>query len=105
MDAAWPTRTERLRWVLRQAWRASSLGECVNSVMPMQQAKHRRLTQGLLDLKRWYWSCHRFGRGRRKGKTLYELLGLALPTGRWWELLQLPAEKLCQELSALPLAA
>jgi hypothetical protein len=26
--------------------------ECVNSVARMQQARHRKMTQGLLDLKR-----------------------------------------------------
>jgi len=104
-DAAWPVRAERLRQVLRRAWRASSLVECINSVMRMQQTRHRRLTQGLLDLKRWYWNCRRFRRGQRKGKTPYELLGLRLPEGNWWELLQLPSEQLRQHLSAPPLAA
>ena len=41
-------------------WRASSLVEGINSVLRMQQARHRRLTPGLLDLKRLYWNCHRF---------------------------------------------
>jgi hypothetical protein len=104
-DAAWPARAERLRRVLRRAWRASSLVECVNSVMRMQQTRHRRLTQGLLDLKRWYWNCHRFRRGRRKGKTPYELLGVALPPGSWWDLLQLPPDQLRQQMSAPRVAA
>jgi hypothetical protein len=104
-DPAWPARAERLRRVLRRAWRASSLVECVNSVTRMQQARHRRLTQGLLDLKRWYWNGRRFRTGRRKGKAPYELLGLVLPAGSWWDLLQLPAEELQQQLSAPPLAA
>ncbi len=104
-DPAWPTRAARLRRVLRQAWRASSLVECVNSVTRMQQTRHRRLTQGLFDLKRWYWNCRRFGRGVRKGQTPYDLLGVALPAGSWWDLLQRPADQLRQELSTPPLAA
>ena len=36
----------------------------------MQQARHRKLTQGLLDLKRWYWNQKPFRTGRRKGKTV-----------------------------------
>jgi hypothetical protein len=41
-----------VRDVLRQAWRASSLVECLNSVARMQQSRHRRMTPGLLSLKR-----------------------------------------------------
>ncbi len=37
---------------IRGVWLASCLVECVNSVFRMQQARHRRMTQGLLDLKR-----------------------------------------------------
>src|SRR5262249_41122097 len=91
--------------VLRQAWRASSVVEGLNSVLRMQQARHRKLTQGLLDLKRLYWNCHRFRTGRRKGQTPYERLGLILPGKDWWELLKLTPEQLRQELSAQGVAA
>ncbi|MHB1424279.1 MAG: hypothetical protein ACYC3I_13985, partial [Gemmataceae bacterium] len=66
--------------VLRQAWRASSLVECLNSVARMQQSRHRRRTPGLLALKRLYWNCRRFGTGRRRRQTPYGLLGVPLPT-------------------------
>jgi hypothetical protein len=69
----------RLRAALRRAWRSSSLVEGINSVARMQQARHRKMTQGLLDLKRLYWNMRQFRTGRRKGKTPYELLGLKLP--------------------------
>jgi hypothetical protein len=36
--------------------RASSAVECMNSVIRMHQARHRRLTQPLLDRKRLYWN-------------------------------------------------
>jgi hypothetical protein len=42
----------QVRQVLRQAWRASSLVECLNSVARMQQSRHRRMTASLLALKR-----------------------------------------------------
>ena len=42
----------RVRAVLRGVWRASSLVECVHSVARMQQARHRKMTPELLDLKR-----------------------------------------------------
>jgi hypothetical protein len=77
--------------VLAQAWRASSLVEGLNSVVRMQQARHQRLTPGLLSLKRLYWNCRTFATGRRRGQTPYGLLGMALPTSDWWELLKLPA--------------
>jgi hypothetical protein len=95
----------RVRQALRGAWRASSLVECVNSVARMQQARHRRLTQGLLDLKRLYWNCREFRTGRRRRQTPYGLLGVRLPTPDWWELLRLTPEQLRQQLSAPELAA
>jgi hypothetical protein len=91
--------------MLRQAWRASSLVECLNSVARMQQSRHRRMTPGLLDLKRLYWNCRAFRTGRRRQQTPYGLLGLRLPTSDWWELLRLSPEQLSQELSAPGVAA
>ena len=58
-----------VRDVLRQAWRASSLVECLNSVARMQQSRHRRMTAGLLALKRLYWNCRAFRTGRRRTQT------------------------------------
>jgi hypothetical protein len=95
----------RVRQVLRQAWRASSLVECLNSVARMQQSRHRRMTPGLLALKRLYWNCRTFRTGRRRQQTPYGLLGVQLPTTDWWELLQLSPEQLCQQLSAPGVAA
>jgi hypothetical protein len=91
--------------VLRQAWRASSLVECLNSVARMQQSRHRRMTSGLLDLKRLYWNCRTFRTGRRRKQTPYGLLGVNLPTTDWWELLRLSPEQLGQQLSAPGAAA
>jgi hypothetical protein len=42
----WRDEARRVRAVLRGVWRASRLGECVNSVARMQQARHRKMTQG-----------------------------------------------------------
>ena len=72
----WRAEARRVRAVLRGIWRASSLVECVNSVARMQQARHRRMTQGLLDLKRLYWNLRRFRTGRRKDQAPYSLMGL-----------------------------
>jgi hypothetical protein len=90
-----------VRGVLRGVWRASSLVEGLNSVLRMQQARQKRLTPGLLDLKRLYWNVHEFRAGRRKGQSPYGRLGVKVPPGSWWELLKIPPEQLRQQLSAL----
>ena len=95
----------QVRKVLDNAWRASSLVECINSVARMQQSRHRRMTQGLLDLKRLYWNCRAFRTGRRRKQTPYGLLGIRLPTKDWWDLLKLTPEQLRQQLSAPGVAA
>jgi hypothetical protein len=97
----WRDEAERVRAVFRGVWRASSLVECVNSVARMQQARHRKMTQGLLDLKRLYWNLRRFRIGRRKGQTPYGLLGLKLPDLSFWEFLKLTPGELREKLSAL----
>jgi hypothetical protein len=87
-----------VRGVGRGVWRASSLVECINSVARMQQSRHRKMTQGLLDLKRLYWNCRTFRTGQRRKKSPYELQGLQLPTWDWWQLLQWTPEQLRQQL-------
>ena len=101
----WHDEASRVRAVLRSVWRASSLVECVNSVARMQQARHRKMTQGLLDLKRLYWNLRRFRIGRRKGQTPYGLLGLDVPDLSFWELLKLTPEELREKLSAQKVAS
>jgi hypothetical protein len=92
--------------IFRRAYRASSLVECINSVLRMHQAGHRRMTQGLLDLKRLYWNCHTFGAGRRRKTTPYERLGVPWPPGlQWWDVLKLTPEQLRNKLSTTVMAA
>jgi len=92
---------QRVCVVLRGVWRASSLVECVNSVARMQQTRHRKMTQGLLDLKRLYWNLRRFRTGRRKDQTPYGLLGLKLPDLSFWEFLKMTPAELREKLSAM----
>ena len=96
---------QRVRQVLRRVVRASSAVEGVNSVVRMHQARHRKLTQELLDLKRLYWNCRRFGSGKRRGQCPYEHLGLRLPSYEPWELLQADPGDLKQQLSTQRVAA
>jgi len=79
---------EKVAAVLRTTVRASSAVEGINSVLRMQQCRHRRMTQGMLDLKRLYWNCRRLPTGHRRKHCPYELLGLKLPTFDFWTLLQ-----------------
>jgi hypothetical protein len=89
-----------VRDIVRRAYRASSLVECINSVLRMQQARHRKMTQNLLDLKRLHWNSHTFRTGRRRGTTPYQRLGMPWPEGlRWWDVLKWTSEQLRQELS------
>jgi hypothetical protein len=87
LDANWVESYRRVSAVLRQAVRASSAVECMNSVLRMHQSRHRTVTQGLLDLKRLYGNCRAFGGGKRRGRCPYEHLGLALPSYDFWSLL------------------
>jgi hypothetical protein len=90
-----------VRQALLGAGRASSCVEGLNSVVRMQQARHRKMTQELLDLKRLYWNLRQFRTGRRKKTCPYERLGVPLPPDlSWWQLLQLPPEQLHRLLSA-----
>jgi hypothetical protein len=89
----------RVAAVLRDTVRASSAVECMNSVLRMQQSRHRRMTQPMLDLKRLYWNCRRFRSGPRRGACPYRALGLELPTYDFWELLHTAPARLTQELS------
>jgi hypothetical protein len=90
---------DRVAAVLRDTVRASSAVECMNSVLRMQQSRHRRMTQPMLDLKRLYWNCRPFRTGPRKEVCPYRALGLELPTFDFWELLQTAPAQLTQQLS------
>jgi hypothetical protein len=93
------TSYERVSAILRDTVRASSAVECINSVLRMQQSRHRRMTQPMLDLKRLYWNSHPFRSGPRKDVTPYQALGLELPTFDFWTLLQAEPKELTQRLS------
>jgi hypothetical protein len=95
----------RVGRVLGQVVRASSVVECMNSVVRMPQARHRSLTQPLLDWKRLYWNCRDFAEGKRRGHCPYAHLGLRLPTYDAWALLQMDPAELAQQVSTKKVAA
>src|SRR5262245_3260763 len=89
------------RQALQCVGRASSCVEGVNSVLRMQQRRHRKMSQELLDLKRLYWNLRKFRTGRRKKTSPYQRLGVPLPAGLdWWQLLQLTPDQLRSLLAA-----
>ena len=90
---------DRIAAILEGTVRASSAVECMNSVLRMQQSRHRRMTQPMLDLKRLYWNCRPFRSGPRKDACPYQALGLDLPTYDFWELLHTDPAQLTQESS------
>lgn len=93
-----------LREALSRVGRASSCVEGLNSVVRMQQSRHRKVSQELLDLKRLYWNLRKFRTGRRKNTSPYQRLGVQLPPDlSWWQLLQLTPQQLRTLLSALPI--
>jgi hypothetical protein len=100
-----PEAAAAVRQAPRGCRRASSRVECLNSVLRMRQARHRRLRQGLLDLGRLYGDCRPFRTGRREARTPYELPGVQLPAAHWWDLLKMAPDRLRQRLSEKRLAA
>ena len=105
LGEGWRESYRRVSLVLSGVVRASSCVECVNSVVRMHQARHRNLSQELLDLKRLYWNCRGFVEGKRKGRCPYQLLGLKLPSYQPWDLLQMDPDQLEELLSTPRLAA
>jgi len=100
LGKTWKESYRQVSRVLSRVLRASSAVECVNSVVRMHQARHRNLTQGMLDLKRLYFNCRAFLEGKRKKHCPYELLGLNLPSYDPWVLLQMHPAELEQLLSS-----
>jgi hypothetical protein len=68
LAADWRQAYRRVARVLSRMVRASSVVECMNSVVRMHQARHRNLSQELLDLKRLYWNCRTFREGKRRDR-------------------------------------
>lgn len=99
LDPKWRESYRKVVRVIRQVVRASSLVECMNSVIRMHQARHRQVSQPMLDLKRLYWNCRPFREGRRRGRSPYAHLGVPVSPNQWWTLLNADPAALAQKLS------
>jgi hypothetical protein len=104
LDAEERASYERVAAVLGETVRASGAVECINSVPRMQQARHRRMSQPMLDLKRLYWNCRAFRSGPRKDACPYQVLGLELPAYEFWTLLHADPAQLTQQPSTQGIA-
>ena len=99
LGVKWRESYRQVVGVIRQVVRASSLVECMNSVIRMHQARHRQVSQPMLDLKRLYWNCRPFREGRRRGRSPYSILGLPTSPANWWALLKTDPAQLARKLS------
>jgi hypothetical protein len=100
LDPNWLESYRQVTAVLRRTVRASSAVECMNSVLRMHQARHRTVTQPMLDLKRLYWNTRVFRGGKRKGRCPYQHLDLKLQSYDFWTLLQETPKSECAKPSA-----
>ena len=73
------------------AHRASSLVECINSLLRPHLLVHRGAEQGLLDLLACYYNHRVFSRGKRRGQSPLQLAGLA-DAGDWLSAIGLAAK-------------
>src|SRR5271157_2913122 len=100
LDPNWREWYRQVAAVLRGTVRASSVVECMNSVLRMHQSRHRNMTPGMLDVKRLYWNTRTFRGGKRKGKCPYEHLGLKLTSYDFWSLLKEEFSRALEEQKA-----
>jgi hypothetical protein len=87
VSTSWAASYRRVSQVLRQAVRASSAVERLNSVLRVHQSRHRTVSQGMLDLKRLYRNCRAFRGGKRRGRCPYQHLGPRLARYDFWGVL------------------
>ena len=65
--------------VLGRAWRGSMLAECVNSLLRPKLNGRKHTDQGCLELFRFLHNVRPFKRGKRKGQSPAQLVGLSIP--------------------------
>ncbi len=88
LDPNWVESYRKVAGVLNQTVRASSVVECMNSIIRMHQTRHRTVTQAMLDVKRLYWNTRPFRKGKRKDRCPYEHLGLKGESYEFWDLIE-----------------
>ncbi len=84
-----PLLREQVAWILDGLVRSSALVETANSWLRPYLSTRKGASQGFLDLIRLYRNTRTYRRGKRKGHSPFELLGLSLSED-WLSLVGLP---------------
>lgn len=91
--------------VLESQIRASSLAECVNSWLRPFAQLYRGLGEKFLPLFQLFRNSHVFRRGKRAGRSPYQLAGIQIPQGDLFDLLNLATRRVTRRsVRSLPKA-
>ena len=74
---------DALSAILSRIWRGSMAAECVNSLLRPRLDAHKHADQGASELFRFLHNTHRFERGKRRGHSPADLVGITLPADRF----------------------
>ena len=104
--ADYPASRRRVAALLDGTMRGSSLAECINSLLRPYAQIMRGLGARFLPLFQLYRNAHVFARGKRAGRSPFQLAGIDTPEGTWLDWLGLGKERTTpRTLRALPEAA
>ena len=92
---------KRLSGLLGSVLRGSSLVECVNSWLRPYAELRKSLGQAFFDLFTFYRNSHIFARGKRAGRSPFQLAGIRTPQGNWTGLARLCPPRGCPPISPL----
>jgi hypothetical protein len=81
--------SRRVFELLDGTMRASSLAECINSLLRPYAEVMRGLGEGFLSLFQLYRNAHVFARGKRAGSSPFQMAGVPIPDGDWLDWLGL----------------
>lgn len=104
----YPEAQERVAAVLEGVMKGSSLVECVNSWLRPYADLMKGLGDRFIPLFVLYRNAHVFERGKRAGRSPFQLAGIETPEGDWLDWLGLGPDKpplRLQTVRALPKAA
>ena len=104
--ADYPASRRRVAQLLDGTMRGSSLAETVNSLLRPYAQIMRGLGERFLPLFQLYRNAHVFARGKRAGRSPFQLAGIDTPEGNWLDWLGLGKEIAARRtVRELPMAA
>jgi len=98
----YPEAQGRVRQALEGVMRGSSLAECLNSLLRPYAFLMRGLGERFLPLFALYRNSHVFARGKRRGRSPFQLAGIQTPQGDWLDWLGLGRRPLPLSATRLP---